>query len=82
MLLEKVFFNLMDNSLRHGTDVTVICISSYAVEDGHILVYRDKWRWCRASVERKDILQGIWEKYRLRALPGIRNPFYYLNYDP
>jgi signal transduction histidine kinase len=41
MLLEKVFFNLMDNSLRHGTSVTRIIISSYQVEDGYVVVYED-----------------------------------------
>ncbi|MFH0966288.1 MAG: histidine kinase N-terminal 7TM domain-containing protein, partial [Methanobacteriota archaeon] len=41
MLLEKVFFNLMDNSLRHGTSVTRIMISSYQVENGYVLVYED-----------------------------------------
>lgn len=41
MLLEKVFFNLMDNSLRHGRSVTRILISSSKVENGYLLVYED-----------------------------------------
>ncbi len=41
LLLEKVFFNLMDNSIRHGGVVTQIVISSEEREDGTVLVYAD-----------------------------------------
>lgn len=41
MLLEKVFFNLMDNSLRHGGEITRISVSSQERDGGIILVYED-----------------------------------------
>ena len=41
LLLEKVFFNLMDNSIRHGGDVRSIIISSYEKDGTTILVYLD-----------------------------------------
>jgi|GEM_PF-686067 len=41
MLLEKVFFNLMENSLRHGGTVTDITISSCEQDKKTILVYED-----------------------------------------
>lgn len=41
MLLEKVFFNLMENSLRHGSSVTKISLSSYHADEHYVLVYED-----------------------------------------
>lgn len=41
MLLEKVFFNLLDNSFRHGSSVTRIMVTSFRVENGYVLVYED-----------------------------------------
>jgi PAS domain S-box-containing protein len=38
---EKVFFNLMDNSLRHGGHVTRIEFSAAETENGLVLSYRD-----------------------------------------
>jgi PAS domain S-box-containing protein len=40
-LLEKVFYNLMDNTLRHGEHATEIRISYREEEDGLILIYED-----------------------------------------
>ena len=41
MLLEKVFFNLMDNSFRHGSHVSSIRISSSRDENWYFLYYED-----------------------------------------
>jgi PAS domain S-box-containing protein len=40
-LIEKVFYNLIDNSLRHGEHVTHITISCQQEGDGLCLVYED-----------------------------------------
>ncbi len=40
-LLEKVFYNLMDNTLRHGKHATEIRISYHEEEKGLVLVYED-----------------------------------------
>ena len=40
-LIEKVFYNLIENSLRHGEHVTIISLSCSKKESGLILYYRD-----------------------------------------
>ena len=40
-LLEKVFFNLLDNSLRHGEHVTEIRVSLYREGTGLTLIWED-----------------------------------------
>jgi PAS domain S-box-containing protein len=40
-LIVKVFFNLMENSLRHGERVTEITFSSRETETGVIIIYSD-----------------------------------------
>jgi len=40
-LLERVFYNLVDNSLRHGEHVTTISLRSEKSEDGITLFYED-----------------------------------------
>ncbi|MCX5912353.1 MAG: PAS domain S-box protein, partial [Deltaproteobacteria bacterium] len=40
-LVEKVFYNLIDNSVRHGGHVTRIKISSQRVGDSMLIVYED-----------------------------------------
>jgi signal transduction histidine kinase len=40
-MLEKVFSNLLDNSLRHGGRVTVIGVSSYTSDGDLVIVWED-----------------------------------------
>ncbi|MDD5144181.1 PAS domain S-box protein [Methanoregula sp.] len=40
-LIEKVFYNLLDNSLRHGEKVTEIRISTVENEDRLVILYED-----------------------------------------
>jgi PAS domain S-box-containing protein len=40
-LIEKVFYNLIENSIRHGGHVTHISFSFQETEDGAMLVYTD-----------------------------------------
>jgi signal transduction histidine kinase len=41
MLLEKVFYNLFDNSLRHGENVTEIRLSFQETPEGIFIYYKD-----------------------------------------
>ena len=40
-LVEKVFYNLLENSLRHGNGVSSIQISSHERESGLMIIYED-----------------------------------------
>jgi PAS domain S-box-containing protein len=40
-LLERVFYNLVDNSIRHGEHVTAICLHYENIGDGLTLIYED-----------------------------------------
>ncbi|MDD1694100.1 MAG: PAS domain S-box protein [Methanoregula sp.] len=40
-MLERVFFNLLDNSVRHGEHVTEIHVSSYHLDGNMVLVWED-----------------------------------------
>lgn len=59
MLLEKLFFNLMDNSLRHGERVTRISVSSEETDNGMILVYEDDGLGIEEAIKNKIFRQGF-----------------------
>ncbi|MCA1916962.1 histidine kinase N-terminal 7TM domain-containing protein [Methanospirillum hungatei] len=59
MLLEKVFFNLMDNSLRHGISVTKITISFYEEERGFLLIYQDNGHGIEPGLKEKIFSRGF-----------------------
>ncbi|HWQ66600.1 MAG TPA: histidine kinase N-terminal 7TM domain-containing protein [Methanospirillum sp.] len=59
MLLEKVFFNLMDNSMRHGTSVSRIHITSFEGEDGYLLVYEDNGGGIEPEFKERIFSQGF-----------------------
>ena len=40
-MLEKVFFNLLDNSLSHGQRVTEIHVSAFESDENHTIVWED-----------------------------------------
>jgi len=40
-LLEKVFYTLMENTLRHGKNVTTIRFSFKTLDDGLVVIYED-----------------------------------------
>ena len=40
-LLDRAFYNLIDNSIRHGTHVTAITLSAKPRENGMIRLYED-----------------------------------------
>jgi signal transduction histidine kinase len=41
LMFSRVFYNLLDNSLRHGNGVTRVCVSGYSVGEEYCLVYED-----------------------------------------
>ena len=53
-LLERVFYNLMDNTLRHGRNTTTISVTSHRRDDHIILVYEDNG--CGVPPDLKDRL--------------------------
>ena len=52
-LLEKVFYNLVDNSLRHGEKVTVCRVSYRKEGDGIVILYEDDGVGVPAGVKEK-----------------------------
>lgn len=52
-LLEKVFYNLVDNSMRHGGKVSVCRVSCRLQEDGATIIYQDDGVGVPAAVKEK-----------------------------
>jgi PAS domain S-box len=52
-LIEKVFFNLLENSLRHGQKISAVRISSEETGDGLVIVYEDDGVGIPAGVKEK-----------------------------
>jgi PAS domain S-box-containing protein len=52
-LLEKVFYNLVDNSLRHGEKVTACRVSYRKERDGLVILYEDDGVGVPAGVKEK-----------------------------
>ena len=57
-LLEKVFFNLIDNSIRHGNSVTRISIEGWKGDDGYHLIYSDDGEGIPESERDKIFVRG------------------------
>jgi PAS domain S-box-containing protein len=58
-LIVKVFFNLMENSLRHGERVTDMSFSSRESEAGLVLTYRDNGVGISADDKKKLFQKGF-----------------------
>ncbi len=58
-LIEKVFFNLMENSIRHGERVTRMEFSSRESENGLVLTYRDNGVGISADDKKKLFQKGF-----------------------
>jgi signal transduction histidine kinase len=52
-LLEKVFYNMVENSLRHGGKVSVCRVSYRTLDDGIVIVYEDDGVGVPAEVKEK-----------------------------
>jgi len=59
LLLEKVFFNLFDNSFRHGGLVTRITISFNEQEGNPVLIYADNGSGVDPSYKKKIFSRGF-----------------------
>ncbi|MEN6395366.1 MAG: PAS domain S-box protein [Methanoregula sp.] len=78
-LIVKVFFNLMENSLRHGERVTVMDFSSRETETGLIITFRDNGVGI-SSEDKKKLFQkgfgkhtglGLFLSQQILAITGI-----------
>ena len=58
-LVGKVFYNLMENSLRHGEHVTLIDISSSKKEDRLVISYRDNGAGITVEDKKKLFRKGF-----------------------
>ena len=58
-LIVKVFFNLMENSLRHGERVTQMSFSSRESEEGLVITYRDNGVGISADDKKKLFQKGF-----------------------
>jgi len=58
-LIVKVFFNLMENSLRHGERVTQMSFSSRETADGLVITYRDNGVGISAEDKQKLFRKGF-----------------------
>lgn len=58
-LIEKVFYNLMENSLRHGEHVTTMEFSSRDSEAGLVIAYRDNGVGISAEDKKKLFQRGF-----------------------
>ncbi|HVP94341.1 MAG TPA: response regulator [Methanoregulaceae archaeon] len=58
-LLYQVFFNLIDNSLRHGgIGLSEICVSGRETEDGLVIVYNDNGTGIPSGAKEQIFLKG------------------------
>ncbi len=69
--LEKVFHNLVDNSLRHGDHVSRIFISAFSDNDVHKIIYEDDGAGI-ASEKKKGLFAGNLTDKRKHGLYLVR----------
>ncbi len=58
-MIEKVFFNLLENSLRHGERVTAITVSYYMAGDDLVVVWEDNGVGIAADEKEKIFERGF-----------------------
>jgi PAS domain S-box-containing protein len=79
-LVEKVFYNLVENTLRHGGDVTSIRLSSREDDNGLVIVYEDDGTGIPADAKEKIFRReyyrntglGLYLIREILAITGIR----------
>ncbi len=59
LMLEKVFFNLLDNSLRHGERVTEIRVSSHTSDGNLVVVWEDNGTGVAADQKERIFERGV-----------------------
>jgi signal transduction histidine kinase len=58
-LIEKVFYNLMENSIRHGGQVTTISVWYFNTDSGVVIVYADNGVGIPAQDKERIFLRGF-----------------------
>ncbi len=58
-LFRKAVYNLLDNALRHGEDVTLIAVSFTATENGAVLLFEDDGAGIAADMKEKIFQRGV-----------------------
>jgi signal transduction histidine kinase len=58
-LLDRVFYNLIDNSIRHGTHVTAISLSAKFRENGMVILYEDNGSGVVPDEKKKIFTRGF-----------------------
>jgi len=58
-LIEKVFYNLMENSIRHGRHVTTMAFSCHETPEGLVIVYTDNGVGIAAEDKERIFLRGF-----------------------
>jgi len=79
-LIEKVFYNLVENSLRHGEHATVLSLSVERIADGLRVIYRDNGVGIPADIKEKLFQRGfgkhtglgLFLSREILAITGIR----------
>ena len=73
-MLEKVFFNLLDNSIRHGQHVTEIRVSCSVGTTSLEILWEDNGTGIAVDEKEKIFERGYGKKYRAWNVPCARNP--------
>lgn len=58
-LIEKVFYNLIDNALRHGGNVTKLTFSTHPSENGQVIVCEDNGEGIAPEIKRHIFTKGF-----------------------
>jgi PAS domain S-box-containing protein len=58
-LLDRVFYNLIDNSIRHGTHVTTISLSVKPLKNGLVILYEDNGSGVVPEEKKKIFTRGF-----------------------
>ena len=67
-ILNKVFYNLLDNVVRHGQKARSITVSAREVPEGLIIFWEDDGIGIPANEKEKIFSQEIRKAYRTRAV--------------
>jgi signal transduction histidine kinase len=58
-LIEKVFYNLMENSIRHGEHITAMAFSCHETPEGLVIVYTDNGVGIAAEDKERIFIRGF-----------------------
>jgi signal transduction histidine kinase len=58
-LIEKVFYNLMENSIRHGEHITTMAFSYHETPEGLVIVYTDNGVGIAAEDKERIFIRGF-----------------------